>query len=121
MSTLTLRQHLARAGEFRKLVERHRADLADLADDVPKAIAIAQDFHELFKAQEEARSVAAANATAPEQNAPAPAVAPARPKPPAALRSPPLTARQAAEHVAENGLTVAEKIVFDRAGSSGTG
>lgn len=121
MSTISLKDHLARAGAFAKLVEKHKADLADLADDVPKAISVAQDFHDLFKAQEETRSVSAAQATAPQNSSPAPAPAPARPIPAPTLRAPAVTARQAAEHVTTNGLTVEERRVFDKAGSIGTG
>lgn len=108
--SLTLKEHLARAGAFVGLIKKHEADLADIADDVPKAIAIAQDFHDLFKEQDVKTSVAAAQATAPT----APVAAPI-PKPAAAAAAPRLTAVHAAQHVKERGLSEAERAAFERA------
>lgn len=105
MSTLTIKEHVERAAAFVGLIKKHEADLTDLAADVPKAISIAQDFHDLFKEQDVKASVSAAQATAP---APAskPAAAPAIPR---------MTAAHAAQHVKEKGLTEAERAAFERA------
>lgn len=103
--SLTIKEHLARAGAFAGLIKKHEADLTDLADDVPKAISIAEDFHDLFKAQDVQASVAAAQATAP---------APAS-KPAAAPAAPRVTAAHAAQHVKEKGMSEAERAAFDRA------
>lgn len=108
--TLTLKEHIARAGAFADLIKKHQADLADLADDVPKAISIAQDFHDLF---------AAKDVKAPVVSAPA-AASPASSAPPASKSAalppaPRVTAAQAAQHVKEHGLSDSERAAFDRA------
>lgn len=118
MSTLTIKGHIERAAAFVGLVKKHEADLVDIADDVPKAISIAQDFHDLFKEQDVKASVAAAQATAPEppvkpQSAPLPT-----PKPAAVPAAPRVTAAHAARHVAEHGLSDAERAAFERASRS---
>lgn len=105
MSTLTVKEHVERAAAFVGLIKKHEADLTAIGSDVPKAISIAEDFHDLFKAQDVKASVAAAQATAP---------APAS-KPAAAPAAPRVTATHAAQHVKEKGLTDAERAAFDRA------
>lgn len=110
MAEFSLKEHLARAGAFVGLIRKHQDDLTDLADDVPKAIAIAQDFHDLLKAEE---AKASAQAAPPEPQA-KPQAAPA-PKPAAAPAPPRVTAAHAAQHIKERGLSEAERAAFDRA------
>lgn len=108
MSALTIKEHVERAAAFVGLIKKHETDLTDLADDVPKAISIAQDFHDLFKEQDGKTSTVAAQETAP---------APAS-KPAAAPAAPRVTAQHAAQHVAEHGLSAGEQAIFDRASQS---
>lgn len=108
MSTLTIKGHIERAAAFVGLIKKHEADFAAIGSDVPKAINIAQDFHDLFKEQDVKASVAAAQETAPAPPS----------KPPAAAAIPRVTAAHAARHVAEHGLSESEQAAFDRASQS---
>jgi post-segregation antitoxin (ccd killing protein) len=108
MSTLTIKEHVERAAAFVGLIKKHEADLSAIGSDIPKAISIAEDFHELFKAQDVKVSVAAAQATAP---------APAS-KPAAAPAAPRVTAAHAAQHITEHGLSDSERAAFERASQS---
>lgn len=92
----TLKEHIHRAGVLAGLLKKHGADLADIADDVPKAIAIAADFHAALKGEPE----------------------PVAGTSPVAVKAPVLSAQQAAEHVKEKGISDAERSTFDRASQS---
>lgn len=105
MTDVTLHDHLARAAAVARVLRNHGADIADLAADAPKLIAIASDLHAAFKKVDVQESVAAARATAPQAPAPEPKI----------------TATQAAVHVEKHGLTPEQRIAFDRAGGLGTG
>lgn len=119
MSDLTIKEHVERAAAFVGLIKKHEADLSAIGSDIPKAISIAQDFHDLFAAQ-------AALVTAPAPPTATQFVAPAKTTQfviPATTThhetpAPKVTAHAAAEHVATNGLTVAERAAFDRASQS---
>ncbi len=104
--TATLQDHIARAMAVARVLRKHGADLEDLSDDVPKLIEIAGDLHDALKEQTIAESTAAARETAPSEHE---VEAQAR------LAAPKITAKEAAAHITANGLTEAERRMFERA------
>jgi hypothetical protein len=115
MTDLTIPQWIKLAAGALGVLKAHGADVADLKRDIPKAIGLAKDLHDVYT------SVAPAAAQAASEGVHAGALtggAGTVAKPPAAARA---TAADAMRHVRDFGLTPGEQAMFDRASSGATG
>lgn len=117
MSDLTLSQWIKLAGGAVRILQENGADITKLKQDLPAAIRVAHSVAGLVGAV--SGSSAGDQPHAPAA-APIPTGAPVvtAPKPPAFAR---INAQQAADHIEANGLSDAERAMFDRASGLSTG